>query len=702
MESLLHYLPNLQELGFAGYWIVFLLSFAESLAFVGLFIPGTVLLVIIGGFAAHGFYSFESLLILAVAGAILGDGLSYEFGRRCKRSIEKRPRLQKYVEKAYPFFRRHGGKSVFLGRFIGHIRPIVPVIAGMIHMPRLRFYIANILSALGWSLFYLSLGYVFGAAWKVALIGFSRLALILLIPLILLFILAFLWRWTLRRGKALLKVTQSILYSIMKALSENEYIGPWIGRHRRFFSFLHDRISIEKFQGLPLTLLLVAILYSFSVFSGIVEDYLTSDPLIALDVRLANLFYVFRYERLLHFFYAVTVLANFFTVLTAALILTLILWWQHRNTYALVLWLTIIGSEGITTLGKLLFHRLRPSGPLPVLSEDSYSFPSGHATSAVVLFGFLAYLIIREHRSWKVKVSTLFGALMAIVAIDLSRLYLGVHYLSDVLAGNTLSLSILFFAISVGEWIRSRQGRSPPPFSWRSLIVLPLLGGLSIVLFMVLAPLSPKPITQNTPKENVPVNTIVNLFRSGLLPRTTETLIGTSQEPVNILLVVPDECLSPSLAKAGWEEADTPSLQTIVHIAKAAILNSTYPTAPMTPSFYNTQPHTVGFEKETETQSVRSRHHARFWATKYTTRSGTLWVGTVSLDTGIKWGITHHIAPDVDTERTTLVSDLTSAHVISSTLMLTLLPPTLGKSFTGDEFFTDGKTALVILKSCKS
>ena len=491
MESLLLYLPNLQELGFVGYWVVFLLSFTESLAFVGLFIPGTVLLVLIGGLAAHDLYNFETLLILAVAGAILGDGFSYEIGRRCKRSIERRPRLQKYVERAYPFFRRHGGKSVFLGRFIGHVRPIVPVIAGMMHMSRPRFYVANILSALGWSFFYLSLGYFFGAAWKVALIGFSRIALILVIPLIILFILVFLWRWALRRGEFILKATRSILHSIAKALSENEYIGPWIKHHFRFIAFLRARLSIETFQGLPLTLLLIATIYSFSVFSGIAEDYLTSDPLIVLDVRLANLFYAFRDDRLLQFFYAVTVLANFFTVLVMVLMLTLILWRQHRRIYALILWLTLVGSEAMTTLGKLFFHRLRPSGLLPVLSEDSYSFPSGHATSAVVLFGFLAYLVIREHRSWKVKVSAFFLALMAIVFVDLSRLYLGVHYLSDVLAGNTLALSVLLFAISVGELLRSRRQYSLPPFSWRLFLFLPLLGGLSILIFMATTPLPP-------------------------------------------------------------------------------------------------------------------------------------------------------------------------------------------------------------------
>lgn len=78
--------------------------------------------------------------------------------------------------------------------------------------------------------------------------------------------------------------------------------------------------------------------------------------------------------------------------------------------------------------------------------------------------------------------------------------------------------------------------------------------------------------------------------------------------------------------------------------------------------------------------------------------SGALFVGTVSLDTGIKWGITHAIAPDIDTERDRIVSDLSQAGLIAQKQDVSLISPTLGKNFTEDEFFTNGKAAFVILK----
>ena len=118
----------------------------------------------------------------------------------------------------------------------------------------------------------------------------------------------------------------------------------------------------------------------------------------------------------------------------------------------------------------------------------------------------------------------------------------------------------------------------------------------------------------------------------------------------------------------------------------------------MTPSFYDARPHDFGFEKETDAKTVRARHHARFWRTGFITASGTLFAGTVSLDTGVKWGITHTIAADIDTERSLLVSDLSQQHVVAEQQVLQLVAPAIGKNFTGDAFFTDGKAVLVTLQ----
>ena len=133
----------------------FLIAFLESLAVVSLFVPATVILLGLGALVAAGAIGFWEVFGGGVAGAILGHGLSYWIGRRFKDSIahswpfRRRPEL---LARGHGFFEQHGGKSVFIGRFFGASRAVVPLIAGMTQMPRRRFLVANVLSAIVWVL----------------------------------------------------------------------------------------------------------------------------------------------------------------------------------------------------------------------------------------------------------------------------------------------------------------------------------------------------------------------------------------------------------------------------------------------------------------------------------------------------------------------------------------------------------------------
>lgn len=162
-------LPHLQTLGIAGYWLLALVTFGESFVITGMFVPGTVLLVIMGGLVPGGYYDFGDLVFFAVIGSILGDGISYELGRLGRFHVDRFAFLKSYLDRGRAYFDAHGGKSVIMGRFIGPIRPIIPFIAGVSDMNRVPFYLYNILSAIAWSVCYLFLGYAFGLAWKSAL-----------------------------------------------------------------------------------------------------------------------------------------------------------------------------------------------------------------------------------------------------------------------------------------------------------------------------------------------------------------------------------------------------------------------------------------------------------------------------------------------------------------------------------------------------
>jgi LPXTG-motif cell wall-anchored protein len=133
--------------------IMGLLSFAESLAFVGLFFPTTLLLVTVGGLIQNGTLDFWPIAVCAIIGAAAGDAVSYWMGRTLGDRLSQmwpfrtRPHL---LAKGELFFIKHGAISIALCRFLGPLRAIVPLTAGMLHMPHRPFQIANVLSAIVW------------------------------------------------------------------------------------------------------------------------------------------------------------------------------------------------------------------------------------------------------------------------------------------------------------------------------------------------------------------------------------------------------------------------------------------------------------------------------------------------------------------------------------------------------------------------
>jgi membrane protein DedA with SNARE-associated domain len=134
--------------------IVGVLAFCESLAFLSLLVPATVILVGIGALIGASGLAFWPIWLGAAVGASLGDWLSYEIGRYLEKGAHKIWPLSRHPEivaKAEDFTRRHGVWGIFLGRFFGPLRAIVPLVAGIFEMPRLLFQAANVASAMVWA-----------------------------------------------------------------------------------------------------------------------------------------------------------------------------------------------------------------------------------------------------------------------------------------------------------------------------------------------------------------------------------------------------------------------------------------------------------------------------------------------------------------------------------------------------------------------
>jgi membrane protein DedA with SNARE-associated domain len=153
----------LKEFAWLGNWLFFVLAFVESAPFVGVFIPGATLISVGGFLASQGYLNTWNIIIFATLGAIIGDFFSYSIGRWGGNWIKnKTTNNQSLIIHGEDFFRQHGNKSIFLGRFFGPIRAIIPFIAGLSRMKRGPFIFWNVLSAIGWAMLNVFLGYFSG------------------------------------------------------------------------------------------------------------------------------------------------------------------------------------------------------------------------------------------------------------------------------------------------------------------------------------------------------------------------------------------------------------------------------------------------------------------------------------------------------------------------------------------------------------
>ncbi len=142
--------------------IVFVLGFAESIAFVSLFVPSTILFLAIGGLHSAAGGEFVPVWIAGATGAAIGDIISYLAGRTFKADAERIwpfSRMPGLLPKARAMFERWGFWSIIGGKFIGGLRPFVPVVAGMMDMPWLLFVAGSVLSSVIWAGVFLAPGY---------------------------------------------------------------------------------------------------------------------------------------------------------------------------------------------------------------------------------------------------------------------------------------------------------------------------------------------------------------------------------------------------------------------------------------------------------------------------------------------------------------------------------------------------------------
>ena len=191
-------------------------------------------------------------------------------------------------------------------------------------------------------------------------------------------------------------------------------------------------------------LLLFASLWAVGVLT---EDVVTGDPIVRLDRQVADWLHDHRSAELTSLLRAVTTLGSAWVLVPLALGTVAYLLAKGARRRAVLVALAIVGAEVLTLGLKTGFERRRPFFADPLASESSFSFPSGHATVSLAVYGALAYLACRRLGNAAAGRAVLIGAVLLVVLIGFSRLYLGVHFLSDVLAGLSAGLAWLVLCV---------------------------------------------------------------------------------------------------------------------------------------------------------------------------------------------------------------------------------------------------------------
>ena len=476
-------------------------------------------------------------------------------------------------------------------------------------------------------------------------------------------------------------------------------------RYPRTVTFIARRFVPRDPWGLPATVAAIAIFAGVWFFVGIVQDLVGKDLLVTLDVRLHNSVPLFRSTGMTWFMLAVTEAGSPIFLWLGCIGGALIALSRGNRRLAVTLILAIAGSNLISVILKAAFGYARPGNA--IIAAHEASFPSGHMLSGAVVYGLLASLILRLdiHRARSAFAVAFLVLFIAVIGV--SRIYLGVHWPSDVLGSLALALICLAPLLFFLHYEREipRIDRFTPPLSGGALrafglgaIIIAVAAGGFLMRKTKMVEVGPPPPAHPVPGERLLIGLPADI------PRRAEGLVGEKMEPVSIVLLGSADEAIATFTRAGWTEADLPTPIRVMKESLAAITNQPDPSGPATPAYLADRPQTLTFEKpDPSYPGIRHRHHTRVWQTRYCAEPGCrpLWVATASFDVGIELSSTlhlptHRIDPDIDKERALIASDLSRAGATDRG-MIVVVPPLKGTNAAGDAFSTDGRAAVLAL-----
>lgn len=432
--------PNLEELivgiaeglGSWTYLLVGFMAFAETGAFLGFVAPGEITVIVGGVVAGQGEIDVIALIAIVWTCAVLGDMTSYYVGKRLGRGfMEKHGARVKItperLDKVEDFFRRRGGLTIIVGRFIGLVRPLAPFLAGSTHMKFRRFIAYDIVAAGAWSTAFVLLGYIFWHSFdKVS--EYARKGALYLGAAVVLGV-GLIW---------LVRHRKEVRAKLMATRAGRAIAGP--------IEFAWNRVTPGQL-GLELTTLLAVLAVGSFTYIGymiVLQDVATTPG----DMRAFDIAESLSSAFLVDLAKIVTWLGSAPATWTAILLASGWLVAKGRRLEAFVLFAGMVLTIAGVHITKEAMDRPRPEDPLT--GFDSSSYPSGHAAYAVAWVA-IAVAFNRAAPTLQRFAIPLVAVAVAVV-VGLSRIYLHVHYLSDVLGGAGLAAAC-FALCGVGALI---------------------------------------------------------------------------------------------------------------------------------------------------------------------------------------------------------------------------------------------------------
>lgn len=447
-----------------GILFAFLVAFLESLPIIGTIVPGSITMTAVGVMIGAGLIPGYLTLAIASMGAFLGDLIGFGSGRIFKdriRTVWPFRKHPKIITMSEAFIEKHGGKSILIGRFVGAARSAVPLVAGVLHLSWVRFIIAALPTAILWAVVYCLPGILLGA--------FSMEIPPKLLTEYIVFgviIIVALWGlyWLIQR-----------FFNTIHTYYDHFIDRCWSGLQEHRGSNLVTRYIYNRQypeSHLQLSRLLFACL-SGVIFIIILLSVLLHNSMMHVNPPTFAFAQSLRIYDLNPFFITLTLFGNTAIVMLIAFLISLILVFVRQWRSAAHLCIATIVTAVIVYLIKFAHFNPRPSGFMIVTASSS--FPSGHTALSTVVFGLLGFFTSRVFKQSRGIIALIVSILIGLIAA--SRLYLGAHWLLDVLGSIFLGITIILLtAINFQRLPKPTSQLSLNRWAWLTMILVVTFG----------------------------------------------------------------------------------------------------------------------------------------------------------------------------------------------------------------------------------